>query len=687
MAPPVASSDGPSALLEGGEKEPSSSLFDSARIQLTRSIVLDDDMPLITRRSPVAARGMKHGPGPIAGIVVGCIAAVALACLCLYPFIIRRIKRKKRLAATQPDAEVAQVPVADNPFEEAAATNQGSDTHPSSRDSLSNKNEPFTGDAKGTDKDESSPKTAAQAPTSPVHEQPLERGASVDHESILQRNYSLLGRRDSEVSTGTHPRWNTQGPPPISTSGIELSSTRADGLEYSEAMAGQSASYYSPTVPSEAFGMATPPQNDEPQFSAAPARTTSRASSLKQNLLAMMRRVSSKETDKASPSPAVDTSAGPWLPPQRQGTTRGELSESPVVHDGPSFRDFGYPPSQPNRLASPVALPMSPASTAGTPGHDEGTPEPTRSMASDRSTPPVLPPSSPAPGTVNPMDIMRPSNQSEQVWHTDRELFYLDNPHVSPPRKTATPPPIDDEPPLKEVVQAPTPASAEEPQIAIKTEPGQAPEAPHTPGTLPSQDIHMADVSTKYDYSHLTPAQHGRNSSISTSLDGSDRSDHSTPLPSHFSSGPSQHNTPNTQMTDISPSPRSDADIRNASSPYAGAGTSPHVYTCDQCQRPFDQIHKLNHHRRYHDRPHECPHGNCDKRFGTKTHLDRHINDKHKKTRKFHCLQPGCPYSRAGGKGFPRKDNWRRHMINKHGMNPALDPEPDVVDDETMTGV
>lgn len=605
MAPPVASSDdGLGALLEGGEKEPLSlSTFDPTRIQLTRrSTAMDDDMYLITRRSSVRARGLKHGAGPIAGIVVGCIAAVALACLCLYPFIVRHLKRKKRLAATQPDAEVAQAATPAGTFYQSTPANQESETHPSSRDSLSNKNEAFNGDAKHASQEES-PKTTAAAPASPLHEHQQERGASVDHESILQRNYSLSGRRDSEVSLGTHPRWNTQGPPPISTSGIELSTTRADGLEYSDAMAGQSASYYSPTVPSEAFGMATPPQNDEPQFS-APGRTTSRASSLKYNLLSLMRRVSSKDTEKATPSPAMEPQAGSWLPPHHQDTMRGEMSESPVAHDGPSFRDFGYPASQTARLASPVALPMSPASTAG---HEEGTPEPTtRSAVADRSSPPILPPSSPAPGTVNPMDIMRPSNQSEHVWHTDRELYYLANPHVSPPRKTATPeapaadPAVDEA--QEEVTQAPTPASHEEPYIAVKPDPEQAPaqpQAPHTPAAIPGDDTNMPDAHMKYDFNHLTPAQHGRNPSITTSLDGSwtDRSDRSTPLPSHFSSGPSHHNTPNTQMTDVSPSPRSDGsnDIRHAVSPYGavGMGASPQIYTCDECNRGFDQIHKL----------------------------------------------------------------------------------------------
>lgn len=300
------------------------------------------------------------------------------------------------------------------------------------------------------------------------------------------------------------------------------------------------------------------------------------------------------------------------------------------------------------------------------------------------------------------------------MFHTDRELYYLANPHVSPPRKSVSPndqPEPQDTEALPPPVQAPTPASTEE-AIVPKPEPENEmprPEAPKTPAHQLDQDINMTteEAPARYGATHLTPAYHGhgRNSSIATSEGNwTDRSDRSTPLPSQVSSVPSHHNTPNTQLTEISPSPRSDlgSDIRSSASPYNGA----QIYTCDECSRGFDQIHKLkyvhipllnifvaanlssacSHHRRYHERPHECPHQNCDKRFGTKTHLDRHINDKHKKTRKFHCLEQACPYSRAGGKGFPRKDNWRRHMINKHGMNPQADPEPDIVDD-AMAGM
>ncbi len=75
-------------------------------------------------------------------------------------------------------------------------------------------------------------------------------------------------------------------------------------------------------------------------------------------------------------------------------------------------------------------------------------------------------------------------------------------------------------------------------------------------------------------------------------------------------------------------------------------------------------------HRRYHDRPWPCQRPGCERSFGTITHLKRHIEDKHSQTRKFYCTQPECKYSRQGSKSFPRKDNWKRHMMNKHAIDP-----------------
>jgi len=77
-------------------------------------------------------------------------------------------------------------------------------------------------------------------------------------------------------------------------------------------------------------------------------------------------------------------------------------------------------------------------------------------------------------------------------------------------------------------------------------------------------------------------------------------------------------------------------------------------------------------HRRYHDRPEQCP--GCPKRFGTKTHLDRHINDVHLTTKAFYCSVVECQYSKGSsqGKVFPRKANLARHMRARHRDDPTV---------------
>ncbi|KAI1309236.1 hypothetical protein F5Y03DRAFT_75775 [Xylaria venustula] len=101
----------------------------------------------------------------------------------------------------------------------------------------------------------------------------------------------------------------------------------------------------------------------------------------------------------------------------------------------------------------------------------------------------------------------------------------------------------------------------------------------------------------------------------------------------------------------------------------SAANEGEQAYKCNICGRTFDAPHKLNHHSRYHDRTHECTYEGCDRKFGTKTHLDRHIADRHLKRKTYHCTEPSCRWFK-GGRSFPRKDNWRRHMIKKHGATP-----------------
>ncbi|KAL8351389.1 hypothetical protein RB601_000582 [Gaeumannomyces tritici] len=153
-------------------------------------------------------------------------------------------------------------------------------------------------------------------------------------------------------------------------------------------------------------------------------------------------------------------------------------------------------------------------------------------------------------------------------------------------------------------------------------------------------------------------------------------SDNSTPhQPASYSSGPSNMNTPNTQLTEPASSYAPSTPSNGGLSPPQGSDASPQkTYPCPKCDKVFTQQHKLNHHDRYHTRKYVCTYEGCDGSFGTTTHLRRHINDRHKKERKFHCTVEGCQWSRSGGLSFPRKDNWKRHMVKKHPGQPHDEP-------------
>ncbi|KAM0574741.1 hypothetical protein ACHAP9_001448 [Verticillium nonalfalfae] len=440
-----------------------------------------------------------------------------------------------------------------------------------------------------------------------------QRGPS-DH-LVVERN-QVVERRHSGTSFGQNPTWNSQGHMPITPGGIELITTRADGMEYSDVINGQSASYYSPTEPTENFGMVTPPQADEAQFP-APARSNSRTSSFKYNLMSMVRRLSSKDAAKTqTPSPTMDSFAappsrtmGPPIHPPH-GIISQDLSESPITHTPPQFRDFNYPLGQaPTPAPAPdssLVLPASPVSTTGA----EGAPlswEP-------KGSPTPKYPDQAFPGTVNPMDVWGPSNPSEHVWRTNQELYYIEHPDIVPPQKS-------------------------DPQVTRMDY-----KQPQAGGSVPAQSAH-----------------------------GNQRVPEELPARAEAVVKQEAHHDAHQYAAAIQPDANHNV-------------TAPEVSAAQDYTHLMPATHnRVPHHKRYHDRPHKCEHKGCDKQFGTKTHLDRHINDKHTKLHKFHCLDPTCLYSKVGGKGFPRKDNWRRHMINKHSINPTEDPEPHFVD-ETMTG-
>ena len=76
----------------------------------------------------------------------------------------------------------------------------------------------------------------------------------------------------------------------------------------------------------------------------------------------------------------------------------------------------------------------------------------------------------------------------------------------------------------------------------------------------------------------------------------------------------------------------------------------------------------LSRHKKSHTRPAKCIH--CGAGFETSKDVSRHINSIHAPTKLFFCTFQGCKFSRstADSHGFPRKDNWRRHMKSRHGL-------------------
>jgi len=85
------------------------------------------------------------------------------------------------------------------------------------------------------------------------------------------------------------------------------------------------------------------------------------------------------------------------------------------------------------------------------------------------------------------------------------------------------------------------------------------------------------------------------------------------------------------------------------------------------CDRSFNNRHDLNHHQRYHVRPHKCPHPACDKAFSLKKDLRRHMKTHNRAERpRYYCTYASCDYAEGGNKCFTREDNKKRHIDTMH---------------------
>ncbi|EGR49995.1 uncharacterized protein TRIREDRAFT_106048 [Trichoderma reesei QM6a] len=688
--------------LGGGSSSSSSSIGVQAGVGLdgegygnrnARRIAIGNSLDSRTIHNGLHLQKRHLGGGAIAGITVGVVVAVALLAICLYPCFLYLKRRRSAQSHPAFDAEAGIAPHAGH----GSSASGGANTPPkrlSSSDSYRHRGELTRGgDGDGGSADYGNWEASIDGggvnngysyPLSAAYLQPGDPGLVdsniAEEHRVKAQPFPLLGCEDGEFA------------PPIADD-------HQPGV-----LKGTSADYYSPHIPSEAFGMVTQP--DAALDSPVPP-PSSRSSSLRQNMMQIFRRKTGRDATIDStisrttiPEGAAASHLDGATPLQTLITT-GDRVDSPTNISAASLPLSRSPSHQrPSAEAAPGAS-LAPASPP-----TSNAPEP-----SSKATPPESPPfpayhqfrKSPsppiaAPGTVNPMDIMPASTETE-VWHrTEHQLYEAfhkastSDPVAVPaqessamPSPSPTPPESQPQPQPIFTIQSPgaTSHTGLTPDYIINSNNTDTNTNTNTAQINQAQSYHdngdvaMLEAPLPPNHDHSLAAPDGRHASYP--------SDHSTPLPGPSFTDVSSQNTPSTQLDTPSPESMGSSDFRHSTSPHSGAGShSPRtgVYRCDEpgCNQAFDQPHKLKHHQRYHSKDHKCPYAGCGKGFGTKTHLQRHINDRHEKKKKFHCSVVGCDYSRAGGKAFPRKDNWKRHMIKIHNIEQQQLPEPIEVD-------
>ncbi|KJZ75775.1 hypothetical protein HIM_04932 [Hirsutella minnesotensis 3608] len=607
--------------------------------------------------------------GAIAGTVVGVVVGVALLALCLYPVILFLFKRRRQ--GQSPNLNIENGHAAPNDAQAPPET--GQHRRLSSNDSLKQDGELSRGAIHAAPANKEWGWTPRSEPlgqpvnghslTWPISPGDLQAAANASIPATIQSPPNEYGLHSSLSPT-----------PFYAGEYMPVSEVRDD---QPGVLRGTSADYYSPSIPSEAFGMVAMPVDAPTQLS-----SESRSSSMKIHVKSIFGRTGRQDRIADSqPSPVGTTRlhhTSPFAPVPYDG-----IIPQQTVDHGMTIESTVAPSSTP---AGPTTFPSETPDKAQAESHapvPRTPPEPTQLERSFQPSPPS--PFYPAPGTVNPMDIMPASTETE-VWHrTEHELSATYNPRPNP----------DPLPQAKQTgyennhaqyafsVTSPSPPTA----APSKTFPDIAPAPPPIAEAQVDQD---GPLPPDFAMGEAHAQNHERTSIATDSSENPNRlSDQSPAFPGPGSTDLSSHETPSTQVDSPSPGSLNSSDFRHSVSPQSMASTvRPGVFHCDEpgCQQVFDQPHKLKHHQRYHSKDHKCPYANCGKGFGTKTHLQRHINDRHEKKKKFHCSVSGCDYSRAGGKAFPRKDNWKRHMTKIHNMDQANLPEPVEIDQE-MSGV
>lgn len=304
---------------------------------------------------------------------------------------------------------------------------------------------------------------------------------------------------------------------------------------------------------------------------------------------------------------------GPLSPPEEQPISAPE--NSPFLHliamQGAALAGVAAPHSQPhlghqqqNHLGSPfnpTAAPLSPtspflkeedlSSEEGGQGQYEksGTlsppPRGLPSSSPKRFEPPPSP-SHPAPGTVNPMDMMKPTTAAEQAAWVDTELWKLENspspqmdklpsPQPEPSLFQADPsPPTQAQPSVHSILSQQLPPPQQQQQQQQQPPPPPSQQEPSPAPELPQfQAVVRHPTQMDLSVSGQPVPQHEEQ--VITDI-----SDSSSPGPGFdqyaYGPSPSDHTSPETRLTESaftgSPSPRSSMNSNRPISSYGGTG-------------------------------------------------------------------------------------------------------------------
>lgn len=511
--------------------------------------------------------------GAIAGTAVGVVVAVLLLALCLYPVIVHQVKRRRRSGRPGFDPE-AGLPEASTGIADPglAFHQQRSSSESFKRDGDLPRGDLSRGAAgalRGKEMDWPLYNGAGHPSGDGVpREVPGDANVAVSPRSLV----TGTGEAELQPSLSTYPFYGTEYMPES-----EVHDDKSGVLK------GTSADYYSPSIPSEAFGMITAPAG-APVDASQPGRPGSRSNSLMHNVRHMFRRKSGR--DNTMDTYATFDSAGRHqagagevdsLPPGAESLEQTETEQDPTESPAQIFSAMAM------SHATPLKRGDSPADhTTPQPCQPSESHSPAAQLAEVSRNRMLTPPSHPAPGTVNPMDVMPASTESE-VWH--RSAQQLSASGSRPPLGNAAQEPDQDQ----------GVAFAATPRWPLDFTQLQHPSPTHTDltnhpvhGHAREHGVAMPDRST---HDHLSPS-----TIPESSRHPSYPSDQSTPFLGPGSTDPSSHNTPSTQIDTPSPESVNSSEFRHSVSPQPVAPVARSgVFRCDEpgCNQEFDQPHKL----------------------------------------------------------------------------------------------